>query len=291
MKQLGLVAAITEVKYVDHHPDYDYSEYKGPDTQTYFFQTALTIPGDLSVVYDTEILSTCVILYDDLADIVAELGLDENPYEDRERILSEAFSRNADFINNIGYEDLDQFSLRSLEITTVENHQRHINLQGSFVGDSFGISPMDWGLYAVVRFMGFKEDLNESEFYRQLLVESFSLREKGDHRVSFFLAFSALEGYINLKMQAEAESGRLSDKVRDLFKHKFPDVELTKHQIYTHAVPDFNKRLTDLRNGIAHGRVSEIDRDLSREMLLVALILICSAELHFASFSDIFPTI
>jgi hypothetical protein len=290
MKRIGLVAEVTEVRYVNHHPDYDYSEYKGPVTQTYFFKTTLTIPSDLSFVYDTAILDTRVIHYEDFAGIVAELKLDADPNEDQEWILAEAFSRDSDFIYNIGYEALEQFSLHGLEITTVENHQRRINLQGSFVGDGYGISQPDWGLYAVVKFMGFKEDLNDAEFYRQLLAESFSLREKGDHRVSFFLAFSALEGYINWKMHVEADSGRLSDKVRNLFNYCFPDVDLGKHQIYTHAVADFNKRLTGLRNGIAHGRVGAIDSDQSRQMLLVALILICSAELVVESFAEIFPT-
>lgn len=290
MKRIGLVAEVTEVKYVDHHPDYDFSEYKGPVTQTYFFKTALATPSDLSFVYDTKILDTRVIHHEDFAGIVAELELDANPSEDQEWILAEAFSRDVDFIDHIGYEDLEQFSLCNLEIATIENHHRCINIQGSFVGDGYGISQPDWGLYAIVRFMGFKEDLNESEFYRQLLVESFSLREKGDHRVSFFLAFSALEGYINWKMNVEEDSGRLSDKVRNLFNFCFPDVDLGKHQIYTHAVVDFNKQLTDLRNGIAHGRVSAIDSDQSRQMLLVALMLICSAELLVESFVEILPT-
>lgn len=290
MKRLGLVDDVTEVKYVNHHPDYDYSEYKGPVTQTYFFKTTLTIPDGLAFVYDTAILATRIIHFDDFADIVCELELNANPDEDQEWILAEAFSRDADFIDHIGYEDIEQFSLHGLEITTIENHKRSIHLQGSFVGDGYGISQPDWGLYAVVRFMGFKEDLNDSEFYRQLLVESFSLRENGDHRVSFFLAFSALESYINWKMNVEADGGRLSDKARNLFNHCFPNVELGRHQIYTHAIADFNQRLTVLRNGIAHGRVGTINSDQSRQMLLVALLLICSAEMLVASFDEIFQT-
>jgi hypothetical protein len=288
MQHLGLLGEIVEVKRINHHPDYDFSEYRGPISQTYFFKDEQSTPCDLFSVYDAAIVDTRVLHCDDIRELAERLDLDVDSDEENEWILNQAVARDKDFLDGLGYDSLPQFTLRQLEITGVDNSTGCVSLQGSFEGDSYSISQPDWALYAVIRFRGFKEDFNEGEFYRQLLAESYMLRAKGDHRVSCFLAYSALEGFINRKLNAENDSGRLSEKGREVFQLSFPGVRLDRHQIYTSLANDFNNTLTSIRNGIAHGRVTKIDEHQSRHMLLVALMFICSIEFRAETFDEIF---
>lgn len=46
MKKLSLLAEVVEVRKINHHPDYDFSEYRGPVTQTYFFKDEQPKPDD-----------------------------------------------------------------------------------------------------------------------------------------------------------------------------------------------------------------------------------------------------
>lgn len=288
MQRLGLVGEVVQVKKINHHPNYDFSEYKGPESQMYFFEDEQSIPSDLFSIYRAEIIKTLILHYDHIRELSISLDLDVDLDEDSEWILAQAVARDVNLVYEIGMGSISQFALQQLKIIEIDNVDRCVRLIGSFKGDSYSIVPYDWALYAVIRFLGFKEDFNEGEFYRQLLVESYQLWRKGDHRVAFFLAYSALEGFINRKLEAETEADRLSEKVRDLFRQGFPTVDLSKHQIYTHAINDFNKTLTSLRNGVAHGRLIAIGDDQCQHMLFVTLVLICSIEFHVESFKELF---
>lgn len=288
MKHLSLLAEVVEVKKINHHPDYDFSEYRGPVTQTYFFKDQQPKPDNLFSVYEAEIVDSRILHWDDICELNDSLNLNASPDEESDWILAQAVANDENFIGGIGYDKLPQFALQQLEITEIDNSTDCVKLQGSFEGDGYGISQPDWALYAVIRFKGFKEDFNESEFYRQLLVESYQLRSKGDHRVSYFLAYAALEGFINRKLNSEGDSGRLSEKGRNLFQRSFPASDLVQHQIYSHVVSDFNNILTSTRNNIAHGRLVEVNENQSRHMLLVALMFISSIEFQAGTFAEIF---
>lgn len=288
MKKLSLLAEVVEVRKISHHPDYDFSEYRGPVTQTYFFKDEQPKPDDFFSVYDAEIFDSRILHWDDIRELRNSLDLNACPDEESEWILAQAVANDENFIGEIGYDKLSQFSLQKLEITEIDNSNGCLKLQGSFEGDGYGISQPDWALYAVIRFKGFKENFNDGEFYRQLLVESYQLRSKGDHRVSYFLAYAALEGFINRKLNSENESGRLSEKGRDLFRRSFPASDLVKHQIYSNVVNDFNNVLTSTRNDIAHGRLAVVNANQSRHMLLVALLFVSSVSFQVETFAEIF---
>lgn len=289
MRSLELLRIVLEARKISHHPDYDHSPYKGPVTQTYLFKDTQSIPYDLFSAYGVEIVETRIFHQGDIHALIEQLGVDAEVSDDPEWILTQAVADSETFPPDHGYDALSQFTLRKLEVLEIDNAARRIELQGTFEGDSYAISQADWALYALIRFTGFKDNMNEAEFYLQLLVESYQLRSKGDHRVSFFLAYAAVESFINRKLNSENENGRLSEKGRELFLREFAGVELAKHEIYTNVASDFNNQLTRERNGIAHGRLAEIGAEQSRHMLLVALLFICSIELHTDKFAQLFP--
>lgn len=288
MKRLGLVEDVFELRQIDHHPDYDYSEYLGPNTQTYFFRDYQPFPKQLHSVYATEILESKILHYDDLKAISKEFSLKCLPDDDNLLDkLSPFVEANPELLDHYGYSDLTQFKPRQLEIVTIDNPERRLVLQGSFEGDSYGISQADWAFYAIIKFRGFRLSPNKEQFFKQLLIESYLLHLKGDNRVSFFLSYSGLEGFINRKLNSEKISDRISGKLSDMFRQEAPGIELNRHEIYSHVVNDFNNSLTDMRNEVAHGRLNQIGAEQSLHMLVCALIIVCSIEFKTDKFENL----
>lgn len=288
MKRLGLVEDVFELRRIDHHPDYDYSEYLGTNTQTYFFRDYQTFPKKLHSAYGAEILESKILHYDDLKAIRKEFSLKCVPDDDifLEKI-SAFLEKDPECLEHYGYPDLLQFKPRQLEIVTIDNAERRLVLQGSFEGDSSGISQADWDFYAIIKFRGFRLSPNKEQFFKQLLIESYLLHLKGDNRVSFFLAYSGLEGFINRKLGSEKNSDRIAGKLNDMFRQGFVGIELNRHEIYSHVVNDFNNSFTDIRNEVAHGRLNEIGAQQSLHMLVCALIIVCSIEFKTEKFEKL----
>ncbi|KFI07550.1 hypothetical protein [Massilia sp. BSC265] len=168
--------------------------------------------------------------------------------------------------------------------------QRFSGISPAEVFDEVFSETYQWHLrhHALVHFIGFRTVCGEAEFYRQLLIESFQLRARGDHRVSFFLAYAALESFINRKLDAGTRRASLQKKADELILLSFPDTDLGSHEIFERVVADFRTTLTDMRNGIAHGRLVDIGSRQSRHMLLAALLFICAIEFRATQFGQLF---
>jgi hypothetical protein len=190
----------------------------------------------------------------------------------------------SDFFEDFGFgTSVSNFEIKNVVCSGVDLIRKQYSISGNFFGDSKDIEPMDWAVYVEVELWGLESSEFDEEFYSELLVKSYHAKLDKDYRMSFFLAFSALEGFINQNSHSEKEE-KLNNKLNKLFKARFGDI--SKHQVYTTIVNNFND-LIKLRNDIAHGRKSDFNEGAAREMLVISLMFISSYNNQADKFSDI----
>lgn len=298
MVSLNLCKLVTKIVEIDLNPDYDITPYQGDSGATYVFKPKIDFPDGFESVIDVEIQNLRILHADDTSSLIRDFQLtysDVNVDNDLNVInyCQELHAENDPsdiwgLFSQLGCEpNFDDFKLNEISVSDINNNKKTIRLEGGFFGSSYSIDPMDWGLYAELEFFGGSSFDSSEQFYNELLIKSYDMHQKGDHRVSFFLSYSALEGYINIKNESEDVEERLSEKLNKLYKKEFSHLELSKHNIYTTMISPFKKHLTKLRNHIAHGRKQQFDSNVSREMLVVALLFISSIENKKEKLSDL----
>lgn len=274
---------------IDLNPDYDITPYQGDSGTTYVIKPKIDFPAGFESVIDVEIHNLKVIHADDVSRLIKDYQLTNgninvDNYLNVLNYCQELHAKNDPddiwgLFSQLGFDpDIDDFKLNEISVSDINNNQKTIKLEGGYFGSSYSIDPIDWGLYAELEFFGGSSFDSNEQFYNELLIKSYDMYQQGDYRVSFFLSYSALEGYINIKNGSESVEERLSDKLSKLYRNEFPHIDLSKHNIYTTIISPFKKSLTSLRNHIAHGRKQQFDSDVAREMLLVALLFISSIE-------------
>jgi len=176
-----------------------------------------------------------------------------------------------------GFEpNFDGFKLSNLTIDTVDNVENKIIFSGAYEGDSYSIEPMDWNIFAECHFIGIGSNDGEIFFYQELLSEAYIQKSYNNFKISYFIAFSALENYINERMNTHETKDRLSNIINSLFKNT--PTPINNNQVYTSIMNDYSK-YEEIRNKIAHGRQKVlISEEELNEFILFTLILISSAE-------------
>lgn len=279
MLALNILEKVTEIKKIDHHPDYDLTPYQGPCTSNYVFKDTVSIPKSLSSLINVNLGIAKIIHFDDLKNLASSCSLPFSSGLGGEYIIECALENNEDAFSHSGFEpEIDQFKLNEIKAVINNDGSKTVDLEGSFIGDSYGISPEDWDLYTEIIYIGFKSSLDDEDFYVELISQSYSMHAQKHYKLAFFLAYSALENYTNCKLNSNEVEDRLTDKINRLFKKFFPESDLSKHNVYTTVIGQFKKRLTPLRNHIAHGRRHVFKNEESLEMLIYTLVLIASIE-------------
>ncbi len=181
--------------------------------------------------------------------------------------------------------DGGDFKVNRIRVNSIDNINSKINYEGSFFGNSSDIDPIDYGVYCLLRVTAVSRDIDFANFYKELIAESYVLFKESNFKLAYFLAYSGFESFINSSLGIGDEPGRLKERLQELFKCKFLD--LSRHQIYTCVVNDFD-RLTDKRNTIAHGRGAvSINKKETEEALLFILILVCTYEFQCSKFDEL----
>ncbi|MEZ8415459.1 hypothetical protein BCU85_05535 [Vibrio lentus] len=295
MASIGLFRNHREFIRLNHTPDYNKTPYQGYSISDYFFDNSYEFPCDYTTVFDVSVHQVGIYHSDDFSSLMEHERFAhlECMVEFGEEALNACLEvevsngEDSDFFKHNGFgKQVDQFKIENVDCSSIELLRKRYSISGNFTGDSSDIDPLDWAVYAEVEFCGLASSDIEEEFYSDLLIKSYHAKLDKDYRMSFFLAYSAFEGFINQSLDSEREEERLSDKLNQLFKARFGDI--SKHQIYTSIIGDFNKKLTPLRNDIAHGRKSDFNEDIAREMLIVSLMFICSYNNRADKFKDIF---
>ena len=149
---------------------------------------------------------------------------------------------------------------------------------------------MDWRTFVECSFYGFVSGSRTNKFYVDLIAESYALQDAKNYKLAYFMAFTALENYINVCQNINNGSGRLKDKLSDIFKMQFNS--LGKHEIYTSLLGEF-KKWEALRNYIAHGKkeskVSEKDVTDLLIFILTYYHLLKKELKHLKSYLSNFP--
>ncbi len=295
MESIGLLRNHREFICLDHSPDYDKTPYQGVIGTEYFFDNSYRFPFGYSTIFDVEIHQVGIYHSDNFKELknLKRFTLLKGTVEDGVETLNACLDidlqkgKGSDFFEGYGFgTDVNNFKIENVACSGVDLTRKQYSISGNFFGDSYDIEPMDWAVYAEVELWGLESSEFDEEFYSELLVKSYHAKLDKDYRMSFFLAYSAFEGFINQNFHSEKEEERLSDKLSQLFKDRFGDI--SKHQIYTTIVNNFKKNLTQLRHDIAHGRKSDFNEGTAREMLVISLMFISSYNNHADKFSDIF---
>lgn len=283
--KFGLIEKILKVIRINNHPDYDITEYEREIDTTYYFHNYWEFKELFFSVFNIEIIDNKVFSFDHLTEISKELGIEFNENFESE-FLELAYLKNKETveIHDFGT-SWDEFKLNNLRIRSIDNLNKKVYIEGSFFGNHVTIEPDYWGIYSFLLIEKVPLEINNYDFYKSLLIESYLLYQSGNYKLSYFIGFSAIESFVNKELGKEDEKKRLNEKLTELFASKFDNI--CKHQIYSSIVNDFSK-FTDLRNSIAHGKDKIlIERDLVEKILLFSLILISSYKTESITFDEL----
>jgi hypothetical protein len=181
--------------------------------------------------------------------------------------------------------DIDGLKFNDVRVESINNLKRHFTVLGGYEAVSDRIDPDDWEILVEYLLTGVPEESTIGKFYVELLAEAYSLLLAGNFKLAYFIAFTALENYVNDKMGSENDEERFSDKVKKLFKSVFGDV--STHAIFTSIIRDLSS-FEKTRNTIAHGReVIHVDSDELENILVFVLTLVATSENKFYTFREI----
>jgi hypothetical protein len=273
---LRIIEVGSKIIPINNYPDFDFSNYQGLTEQTYFFKDSWSFDGEFGAVIDVSIENQCVFHVDDIKRLAEEYNVyfdSSNPCD----VLNEIRGNNKDLMLDEGIPpDFDGFKLNDIRVEKIDHSEKVVHFFGSYDGDSYSIDPMDWNIFIECSFYSFVSSDTFGKFYVDLISESYSLRDDGNMKLSYFLMYTAFENYINERLNSQDREGRLKDKLNELFKMQFSS--LGNHQVYTSVVGDFDRWET-IRNEIAHGKANiKITSEIVDGLTIFSLALITSLE-------------
>ncbi|MDX8557373.1 hypothetical protein OZ663_11900 [Elizabethkingia sp. HX CGY] len=288
LSALNLIEEKTKITKIDFYPDFDIFEYDRHNDKEYYFTGIQTFDNNHNYVLDCEFISPFVFPYDRLDEIEEH---EDIVFSDKENLI-ESVKELDDFDYNLIEEysfptDFDGFKLNNIKVKYINNTKKEIIYEGGFLGASMNIDPDFWDLFSYINVKAIKK--NQIEFFKDLLGESYILKLEGNYKLSFFILFSALENYINFKLnKTEHEGKRLKELIGEVYKTEHEIETLISDNLYTSLMNDINKQI-EKRNVIAHGKNDiNISANELNSFLLCVLTYIISVEFKWNSFQEIF---
>lgn len=287
LTRLGILQDVTRIIQVSHSPDYDLSRYGGSSEKSYIFKDSWSFGEIYSAIINVSIDHDSVFCFDDVVRLSKEYGVEFDDEKKSDLALNAIRGKYPDLMLYEGTPtDFDGFKLNEIKVDSVDNFSKELHFLGGFDGDSFSIEPMDWNIVVECSFKGFLSGEKLGGFYPDLIAESFSLREVGNIKLSYFLAYSAFESYINERLGSHDQAGRIKQKLNELFKKRF-DL-LVNNQIYS-SINNELDHWESIRNHIAHGRNNiELTEQDVYGLTLFALTLIAAYETRIETFDSLF---
>lgn len=272
---------------LDNHPDYDLSSYEGFVEKPYFFRDTWSFANDYSAIINIVVEHVGVFHFDDIQRLSSEYNVPFRSDGSFDIILNSVRNMNPNLMWEDAIDpDFDGFKLQEVKISSVDQFRKTVEFLGGYTGCSDSIQPMDWNIVVECSFNGFVSGEHYGGFYADLIAESYALREAGNHKLSYFIAFTAFENYINEHLDAHDKEGRLKDKLSEIFKVQFGD--LGKHQVYTSVVGEFDT-WEAMRHAVAHGKGKiEVAREHVEGLMVFVLTLLSSIELLETTFDGLY---
>lgn len=279
---LGVLTSRTVVIAIDNRPDFSLIDYDRHRITDLHFDSYWDFSSKFRTVISATLGNAMILHSDNLEEISSEFGL---RYDNPEEMLTEALDIDEDLLLNHGFEaDIDDFKLHGLKINYIDNIDSLLHYKGGYLGDYSSISPMDWDIYVPLEVVAIKHN-RTGLFYLDLIAESYSLFYQKNFKLSFFIAYSAIENYANNFIDSSEDEIRLSEKIKTAFEKVFGS--LGSHLIYTSLINDFGA-YSKTRHSVAHGRSAlEISEEECFSFILFVLTMICSIEKGVDTFAGI----
>lgn len=190
-------------------------------------------------------------------------------------------------LDNDTLKDNDQYYFENIAVHSINNNSHEIKLHGTIFTDVTEIQRS----YVEFQIECAHADL---PFYKELLLESYSLLAEGNNKMAFFNSFAAFENFVNIISGKGNVEERLADKFKDAFNNH-PKIEgFASFDSYTKLATALKQfRFEKTRNDIAHGNAIAVDwkspkqKQAAIDMYIFTSIVILSFELGFKSFSEI----
>lgn len=279
---LGVLTSRTVVIAIDNRPDFSLIDYNRHRTTDLHFDSYWNFRSKFQAILSATFGEATILHSDNLEEISSELGLH---YDNPEEMLTEALNQDEDLLLNHGFEtDIDGFTLHGLKINYIDNIGGLLHYKGGYLGDYSSISPMDWDVYVPLEIIAIKHN-HTGDFYLDLIAESYSLFYQRNFKLSFFIAYSAIENYTNNFLNSSNDEVRLNEKIKAAFEKVFGS--LGSHLIYTSLINDFGD-YSKTRHSVAHGRSAlEISEEECFNFILFVLTMICSIEKGVDTFAGV----
>ncbi|TPG64612.1 hypothetical protein EAH73_15730 [Hymenobacter nivis] len=257
--------------------------YQGSSDSYYVFFNSWNFRYDYESVITCEIIKTRIFEASALHAISTKLNINLDLTEKSDFLLK-VQNYNSELLDEFSFgTGSDGFKLKNLKVKAVDNLEKEIHYEGSFLGNSADISPLDWGLFSTVKVLAIPLEISREPFYLSLLAEGYLNLLGGNYRLAFFIIFSAYEGFINFNGGDKQE--RLKDKINFTYKSKF--VELNKVQTYSSVINGHDK-FEELRNDVAHGREKEeFTKQMVEDLLMYVTVMMCSYDNDVRTFEDL----
>lgn len=284
---LNLIEEKSWITKIDFYPDFDIFEFDRHNDKEYYFTGKQKFNNDHNYVLKCDFIKPFVFPYDRLDEIEQHENIEFSDKEDLLNSLNELEDFDFHLIDEYSFPtNFDGFKLNNIKIKFINNTKKEISYEGGFSGASMNIEPDSWNLFSYINVKAIKK--NQTEFYKDLIGESYALKLEGNYKLSFFILFSALESFVNFKLQDEDNEGkRLKGQIGELYKKEHNVETLMNDTLYTSLMNDIYRQINN-RNIIAHGKNDIIlsEKGLNNFFICV-LTYIISVEFKWKSFDEI----
>lgn len=282
LNYIGVVTVASEVYKISHFPDFDKTPYGGTSLTQYYFEDYWDFSSKYHSIIHVDFGEVYFFHFDDVCRIAERYKIKYKEYDSIE-ILEKAIEKNKSLFFEEGMNpEFDGFAFHDLTMNYVDNHKKRILFHGGASAASDTVTDCDWDLYTELQLIGVNKNIESSPIYMQLLAEGCVLYMDKSFKLAFFIIYSALESYINLKTNGQDEEIRINEKIHKAFDQAFSN--LSSHNIYSTITVDL-RRFTEIRNTIAHGRKSiKVGLDECLDILVFTCTVISSLENKIDSF-------
>ncbi|MFA6051156.1 MAG: hypothetical protein WC762_01040 [Methylobacter sp.] len=286
LQHLGLVKESVRIIKLDNYPDFDISGYDRHTERQYVFKDYWSFSREYAALSNASVNYSGVFHYDDIVRLSKEYEISFSSGVSEEEVLNQIRCLHDDLMFQDSIEsEFDGFKLNDIKIERIDQFAKKVLFIGGYSGGYSEIQPDDWNIYIEIFLSGFVSGNSPGTFYVDLIAESYALKESGNTKLAYFIAFSALENFTNERLGAHDQEGRLKGKFSDLFRKRFISTE--RHQIYTSIVGEYDF-LESVRHQIAHGNPgATVDRALVDQLILFVLVVMSSIDNGESTFDDL----
>ena len=289
-QHLELARKSVRIIKLNNHPDFDLTGYDRHTERPYVFKDHWNFPKEYAALIYASVEHSGVFHYDDIARLSKEYGISSRSGVSEEEVLNQIRCQHVDLMLQDSIEpDFDGFKLNDIKVDRIDQFAKEVLFIGGYSGGYSDIQPEDWDIYIEVSLCGLVSGNSLGMFYGDLIAESYALRESGNTKLAYFIAFSALENFTNERLNTYEQEGRLKDKFSDLFRNKFGSI--ARHPIYSSITGEFDF-FESIRHEVAHGNQGKItNRALVDRLMLFVLVVMSSVENGESTFDELHKNI